>query len=203
MIIAFSLWGYDVTVLELVAVALALAAVALGVKGHRLTWPPYLASSVLYGVLFWRHALYASAALQLVFVAAAAWGWRRWGATDRRSPGLLPLSRRLVLVAVVLAGWALLAPLLVSTGGAGSRAEAFLLVGSLSAQVLMVKRYVEAWPVWIVVDAVGALHYASQGLWFTSLLYLLLTGMAVAGWQAWSAQRRVLAAKGAAPEVAT
>src|SRR5690606_2709816 len=139
MIVLFSLSGYDVTALALAAVALALAAVGLGVKGHRAAWPPYLVSSALYGVLFWRHALYGSAALQLVYVAAAAGGWIRWAAQGRRSPERLPSAWRVTLVPFVVVGWALLAPLLVAMGGAASRLDAFLFVGSVVAQILMVR----------------------------------------------------------------
>jgi nicotinamide riboside transporter PnuC len=38
----------------------------------------------------------------------------------------------------------------------------------------------------MVVNTVGAVLYASQGLYFTSLFYAVLIGMAVAGWRAWS-----------------
>jgi nicotinamide riboside transporter PnuC len=40
----------------------------------------------------------------------------------------------------------------------------------------------------MVVNTVGAVLYASQGLHFTSLFYAVLIGMAVTGWRAWSAR---------------
>ena len=88
----------------------------------------------------------------------------------------------------VLVLWILLAPLLQSIGGVATRGDAFMLVGSLAAQLLMVLQKTATWPVWIVVNIVGALLYASQGLYFTSLFYAVLIVMAVTGWRAWSAR---------------
>jgi len=58
----------------------------------------------------------------------------------------------------------------------------------LAGQLLMVLQKTETWPVWIVVNTVGAVLYFSQGLYFTSLFYAVLILMAVAGWRAWSSR---------------
>ena len=50
----------------------------------------------------------------------------------------------------------------------------------------MVLQKTETWPVWIAVNTVGTVLYASQGLYFTSLFYAVLILMAIAGWRAWS-----------------
>ena len=84
--------------------------------------------------------------------------------------------------------WALLAPLLQRVGGAATWGDAFMLVGSLAAQLLMVLQKVEAWPVWIIVNVVGTVLYASQGLYFTSMFYTALILMAITGWRTWSAR---------------
>jgi len=73
-------------------------------------------------------------------------------------------------------------------GGAATWGDAFMLVGSLAGQLLMVLQKTETWPVWIVVNTVGAVLYASQGLYFTSLFYAVLILMAIAGWRAWTAR---------------
>ena len=66
-----------------------------------------------------------------------------------------------------------------------------MLVGSMAGQLLMVLQKMEAWPVWIVVNTVGAVLYFSQGLYFTSVFYAALILMAVSGWRAWSARAAV------------
>lgn len=195
MTVLFTVWGYDVTLLEFASVLLAFVAIALGITGTRWTWPPYFLSSLFYGWLFVEFHLFASAAMQLIFMAAAVWGWFSWGREGVRAPGRLTPRARVLGVAGVLVLWALTAPLLQAIGGAATWGDAFMLVGSLAGQVLMVLQKKEAWPVWIAVNTVGTVLYASQGLYFTAVFYAVLIGMAIAGWRAWSA-------RAAAPEPA-
>ena len=188
MRVLFTVWGYDVTAIESASVILAFVAIGLGIRGTRWTWPFYFLSSLLYGWLFVEFHLFASAAMQLIFMVAAVWGWFSWGAEGVAAPGRLTPALRLRGAVGVLVLWALLAPLLQRIGGAATWGDAFMLVGSLAGQVLLVLRKTENWAVWIAVDTVGALLYASQGLYFTSLFYAILVVMAVAGWRAWSAR---------------
>jgi nicotinamide mononucleotide transporter len=189
---AFTAWGVEVTVLELGAVVLALVGIALGIRGTRWAWPPYLGSSLLYAALFLRHALYASAALQLVFGLAAVWGFFGWGEEGVVRARTLRSTARAGVALAVVAGWLLSVPILRAIGGAATAPDAFLLVASLVAQVLMVTRFVESWLMWLVADVVGIVHYARQGLWFTSLLYLVLVVMAIVGLRAWAARGRTV-----------
>lgn len=188
MTVLFTAWGYDVTILEFASVILAFLAIGLGIRGTRWTWPLYFASSLLYGWLFIGFDLFASAAMQLIFMAAAIWGWFSWGAEGVGKPGRLTPAARAGGLAGVAVLWALTAPLLQSIGGAATWGDAFMLVGSLAGQLLMVLQKTEAWPVWIAVNTVGTVLYASQGLYFTSVFYAVLIVMAVTGWRAWSAR---------------
>ena len=188
MSVLFTVWGYDVTAIEFASVILAFLAIALGIRGTRWTWPFYFLSSLLYGWLFLEFDLFASAAMQLIFLAAAMWGWFSWGREGARTPGRLTPAGRIGGIAAVIVGWALLAPVLKSIGGAATWGDSFMFVGSLAGQLLMVRQKVEAWPMWIAVNAVGTVLYASQGLYFTALFYAVLILMAITGWRAWSAR---------------
>ena len=66
--------------------------------------------------------------------------------------------------------------------------DAFTTVLSLIAQFLLTRKHVENWPVWIVVDVVGAALFAYKGLWLTTLLYLVFVAMAAVGWRSWLAR---------------
>lgn len=199
MSVLFTVWGYDVTVIEFASVILAFIAIALGIRGTRWTWPFYFVSSLLYGWLFVEFDLFASAAMQLIFMIAAIWGWFSWGREGVRIPSRLTPAWRIGGAVGIVVLWALVAPLLQSIGGVATRGDAFMLVGSLAAQLLMVLQKRETWPVWIAVNTVGTVLYASQGLYFTAVFYAVLIGMAVTGWRAWSARAAAHGAASPAP----
>jgi nicotinamide mononucleotide transporter len=80
---------------------------------------------------------------------------------------------------------AALSPLLSNIGAAATWSDAFVLIGSLVAQVMMVYEKYESWIVWMVVDVVATIQYAVNGLYFTAILYAMFTVIAVIGWKRW------------------
>jgi nicotinamide mononucleotide transporter len=185
----FIAWGYEVSYLEFVASIVSLIGVTLGITGKRITWPWWALSSALYGVFFLQYDLYASAALQIVFIIAAILGWFGWEPTGAK-PGPLNNKNRIVIVAVILLATLALAPVLKSLGAASTYVDAILFFGSFAAQMLMVYEKYESWIIWLVVDAGYVALYASQGLLFTTLLYVVFTVLAALGWSKWYAAHR-------------
>ena len=187
--IFFIAWGYEVSYLEFVAAIASFIGVGLGITGKRITWPWWALSSALYGVFFLQFDLYASAALQLIFIAAAIAGWFGWEATGAK-PGALSLELRLITIVGIMAATALLVPVLTDLGATAALADTLLLFGSLAAQILMVYEKYENWVLWLVVDAGYVALYASQGLLFTTVLYIAFTIMAAVGWRTWYGTHR-------------
>ncbi|MEY4498472.1 MAG: hypothetical protein RJA40_577 [Actinomycetota bacterium] len=184
-----TIWGYELSYLEFIAVLASFIGVALGITGKRITWPWWAISSVLYGILFIQWELYASAALQIVFIVAAVIGWFGWEPSGAKPGALKNSHRAYVLVAILLATLAL-APLLKSWGAASTYADAILFFGSLTAQILMVFEKYENWIIWLVVDAGYVALYVSQDLPFTSALYVTFTILAAMGWSKWYGAHR-------------
>jgi nicotinamide mononucleotide transporter len=189
--ILFTIWEYQVSLLEFVAVLASLIGVWLGTTGKQIMWPWWGISSALYGWLFISYSLYASAAVQVVFIAAAIWGWFGWGPKGATSKNLSWLLRA-VIVTVGFITWLVITPWLVSLGAAAASPDAFGLIFSAVAQVLMVLEYRENWFLWFIVDAVYVALYWSQDLKFTSLLYVLFTAIAVRGWINWEKLQRIV-----------
>ena len=122
--------------------------------------------------------------MQVIFIIAAIWGWRDWAPTGA-SPGFLNTRNRTYCVGITLVSVSLLTPVLSHIGAAATWSDAFLLIGSLVAQILMVYEKVESWTLWLIVDAAGTVEYAYLGYWFTAILYALFTLVAVIGWKRW------------------
>ena len=183
--ILFTAWGYEVSILEFVAAITSLVGVWLGTTGKRITWPWGAAGSILYAVFFYQVELFASAALQIVFIVAAFYGWRGWGPKGAE-PGVLSVRNRSYIALSVMASVAVLTPLLSGVGAAATWSDAFLLIGSLFAQVLMIYEKFEAWFLWLIINIVGSTQYLLLGYWFTALLYVVFTFVAVVGWRRWN-----------------
>ena len=184
-IIVFTAWGYGVSILEFVAAIVSFIGVWLGTTGRRITWPWWAASSALYMVFFYQADLFASAALQIVFIGAALWGWLGWGPTGA-VPSSLSSRHRAMWAMGTIVSVSALTPVLSSMGAAATWSDAFLLVGSLIAQILMVYEKIESWVLWLIVDAAGTVQYALLGYWFTAVLYFAFTIIAFIGWKRWN-----------------
>jgi len=188
---AFTAWGSPVTALEIVAFVLALAMVAANMRVNPVAWPLAIASSLLYALLFADSRLYGEASLQLFFVVIAFWGWWQWlrGTIDGGAPLLvrhLSARQRWVTAAATLTAWPLLGLLLQhGTDSDVPYFDALPTVASIAGQILLGRKFVENWPVWVGVNVVSVALFATKGLWLTVLLYALFTLLALVGWRAW------------------
>jgi nicotinamide mononucleotide transporter len=182
--ILFTAWEYEVSILEFTAAITSLSAVILGTTKKRITWPWWAFSSVLYGVFFYQVELFASAALQIIFVIAALYGWFGWAPTGA-VPGTISTRNRIRVAIGTVVSVAFLSPVLADIGAAATWTDAFVLIGSLTAQLMMIYEKYETWIVWVVVDVVATIQYLVLGYWFTALLYGIFTVVAVVGWKRW------------------
>ncbi len=182
--ILFTAWGYDVSILEFISALTSLIGVWLGTTGKRITWPWWAISSALYMLFFYEAKLYASSILQIIFIVAAIWGWFDWAPTGVVT-GYINNRHRMYWAVGTIVSVSALTPILSRIGAAATWSDAFLLIGSLVAQILMVYGKVESWVLWLIVDAAGTIEYAYLGYWFTALLYAIFTAIAVIGWKRW------------------
>ena len=193
---AFTLWGSPATWLELLACVLALAMLGCNLRVNPAGWPLAIASSLLYAVLFADSRLYGEAGLQLFFIAIAGWGWWQWLRGRGDDGGALRVHRmssaqRLQALAATLAAWPVLALLLArATDSDVPWLDALPTVASVTGQLMLGRKLVENWPVWLAVNVFSVGLFAYKGLWLTALLYALFAVLSVVGWRAWSRMAR-------------
>lgn len=197
---AFTLLGTAVTWLEVIAFGFALACVLCTVYEVHWGWPLLVASSALYGWLFYVNRLYGDVAVQCYFALSSLWGWWEWvfgrrpgrsDATDA-APQRLAIARlsargRMRVLALWLVAWPVAGMLLARfTDTDVAYFNGFSTAGSFIAQALMGLKYIECWPLWVAVDLASAALYATKSLWLTCVLSLIFTGLALVGWRRWS-----------------
>lgn len=177
---------------------LGVAGVALMIRRSLWAFPVGLVAVTVQGVLFYQTHFPADASLQAFYFVLLAWGWWHW-VRDKGAAPELPVTRLslrgwgLTLAGATLAtiGWAL-------TVGPWMQAvmpwrDAFIAAFSVAAQWLQVRKNIENWPLWVVVNAVAIASYWSAELAYTAFLYAVYLVMALAGWRAWRRSMRAAA----------
>ena len=184
------LFGFTTTPLELTAFVLAATTVLLNIRQNHWAWLFAIVSSATYAVVFFDARLYGDMALQGMFIAVSLWGWYQWLFGGAQHSGLKVswLDRRgwIVGLAAWALGFAAMAWFLDTwTNSDVPYSDGFLTAGSLVGQVLVARKKIENWMVWIVVDVLYVGLYLYKDLILTAILYFAFIPMAMAGLRAW------------------
>jgi nicotinamide mononucleotide transporter len=184
------LFGFATTPLELISFVLSIITVLLNIRQNPWAWFFAIVSSATYAAVFLESKLYGDTGLQFVFIAVSAWGWYQWlyGGGTGRGLGVTRLSGWgwLLSGGGWLAGFALLSLFLKTvTDTDVPYIDGFLTAGSLLGQLLLSRKKLENWHVWIAVDILYVGLYVYKALFLTAVLYALFVVMAIAGLLAW------------------
>jgi nicotinamide mononucleotide transporter len=191
---AFSLLGSPASWAELIGAVLGVSMVVCNIKEIHWGWPLAFASSAMYFLVFWGSKLFGDASLQIFFAVMATWGWWQWlrgVRIDGSALKIQTLSKGNTIKLIALCAILWLATglfLLKFTTTDVPWWDAFPTALSIVATFLLGRKYIENWPMWIVVNIVGIALFAYKGLWLTVGLYVVFAIMAGIGWQTWRAQ---------------
>ncbi len=180
---------------ETIAFVLGVINVTLVVRRSVWTFPFGMAMVSLYAIVFWRERLYSDMLLQGFFFVVNAWGWRMWAANRAAAGEVVVETMPVREAAAWLLGWAAIS---LGWGVAMERltdadypwADAAIAAASIAAQVMMARRLLENWIVWIGVDIASIWLYAAKGLWLTLVLYVIFLGLSAWGLHDWRAALR-------------
>ena len=184
------LFGLATTPLELISFLLAVTMVLLQIRQNHWGWLFAITSSATFAVVFYGARLYGDMALQFVFIVAGAWGWYQWlrGGERHGSLAVSELSAKGAALsgALWLAGFVALALFLDHyTNTDVPYADGFLTAGSLVGMVLLARKKVQNWHVWIAVDVLYVGLYVYKDLVLTAVLYGVFVVLAAQGLRAW------------------
>ncbi|WP_338675689.1 nicotinamide riboside transporter PnuC [Streptomyces sp. SCSIO 30461] len=161
-------------------------------RQHMANWPVGIANNLLFTLLFTQAGLYADAALQVVFITLAAYGWRTWTHGGGPGSGALPVRRTTrtewawLLAAGAVATFALTLLLDRATDSAVPFWDALTTALSLMATYGQCRKRLESWWLWIAADVVYVPLYAYKELYLTALLYAGFLALCVSGLRSWS-----------------
>lgn len=207
--------GYDLSWIEAIGTLFGLLCIWYASKEKLINYLFGLINVTLFAVIFFQIQLYASLLLQVFFFVANIYGWYAWSRQNANQQAelqirWLSLPKAIIWALVCVAGiafmtfnidavFAWLSRIAVSVMQSIGlnvqmpelQPDAFpfwdstMMVLSIAAMILMTRKYVENWLLWVVIDVISVAIFAWQGVYAMALEYVILTLIALNGSWLW------------------
>jgi nicotinamide mononucleotide transporter len=167
----------------------------LTVRASVWCWPTGIANILLLLVTYFQARLYGDVLNYTVMLAVCIWGWiawvRRGPEGDRLEVRLATRRERLASLAAVAIGTPLMGWLFARyTDAALPWWDSLVNVLALVAQVLLARKLIENWILWILSDVIAIGVYLAKGLYVVTALYVAYVFICVLGIREWLAKAR-------------
>ena len=185
---------------ESLAVLLAIAYLVLAIRQNIWCWAAAAASTMIYLFIMYEAALYMESALQVFYLAMAAYGWQQWqkhaDAAQDLQVSTWPLRYHLIAVGTVIALVFISGNLLSKYSLAAlPHLDSLTTWGAVVATFMVTRKILENWLYWFVIDAVSVGLFMSRGLYLTALLFVVYLVLIVIGYRSWRASMTVVSVK--------
>ena len=195
---------------EAIAVIAGIVSVWYSRKENVLVFPTGLINTTLYIYLSYRGRLFGEASVNLYYTIMSIYGWYLW---TRRKGGQQSYTLQITLsskkewiqqLAFFAAFYLMIYYTLIYLKTAFAPeaipwADAFASATAYTGMWLMAKKKVESWIWWILTNIASIPLYFVKGYAFTSVQFLVLLVLAIAGWYSWKQKAR---AQKPAPNIA-
>jgi nicotinamide mononucleotide transporter len=200
----FTLLGYPMSFLELLATITGAYAVWLSTRENVWSWIVGLVNVCLAFVMFFQIQLYPDMFLQVFFFITniiGFWQWKFPKAAEANSNDELQITKLSVrhfslITAAGIAGTLALgsfsknlheiAPKVFSLPSAFPYMDSFTTVMSIVATFMLIRKKVEAWWIWLGVDVIATYMYYMKDVKLYALLYFVFVIIAVFGALEWT-----------------
>lgn len=178
--------------IECVAVFFSCLYVVLAAKENIWCWGAAIISVLLYIYICFSAQLFAETGLQIFYLFMAIYGYYNWNKKEQ-SVQINEWSIRNHFI--ILSVGAILTFLMGFYFTTYTEAEmpivdSFTTVFSIIATYMVVKKILENWLYWIVIDIISIYLYFNRDLHLTSLLFIAYTIIAIAGYFSWINKRK-------------
>lgn len=184
--------------LEWAAVTTTAACIWLAGQNKVATWPMGIVAVLFYMVLFVDAKLYADALLQGFFVGTSIFGWYVWMTKKDKSEipirSVTPWMVAAMAVVGVAVSYGYSLALIRFTDSPAPMLDSMVLVFSVIGQLLLMLRYIQNWPTWILVNTVSVPLYFSRELYVTAIMYAVFWVHAWYAWYVWDKERKAVTA---------
>lgn len=186
--------GYDTLdiILELLAAVFTIASVIYSKKNNVLVFPTGMICTAIFVYLLLKWGLLGDMMINIYYFGMSIYGWYLWTRTVEGKP-LTPITKtttreHYICAGIFIAGSVFVYAVYVSfdkiehwTSYIDMITTGIFFVGMW----LMAKRKIENWLYWIIGDLITVPLYFYKGLTFSSILYFILTIIAIFGYLEW------------------
>ncbi len=177
--------------LELIGVIFGLLSVYFSVKQNIWTWPTGIVSVCAFGFLFFNIKLYADMCLQIFFLWSCIQGWYFWlrggeNKTELKISLLTPNQQILIAIAVVVCVGFIGFLFSRFTDAALPYLDSTASGMSVVAQLLMMRKKLQHWYLWITVDVLSVGIYVYKEVYLTAglfFVFLILSSQGLVSWK--------------------
>jgi len=182
------------TWLEWIGALTGVYCVYLAAKQNIWNWPVAILSVVAYTIVFYKSMLYGDAGLQIYFLGTSVYGWYFWiKKKEKHEKPVTSLNAKeyiLVIVAIVVLSLLLGVFLKKFTPTNVPYIDGFCTAVSFIAQLLMTRKVLQNWSLWILVNICYVPLYIYKNLYVTAILYIILLVLAWIGHVDWQREYR-------------
>jgi len=178
--------------IEIVGTILSILYVFLSIKQNIWLWPTGIISSLFYCYIFFDSKIYADMSLQVYYVVVSIYGWYFWikktnvNNETKLNPQKISYNMAIILLLTTGILFLIISQILINfTDSVIPYLDAFTTSASFIATWMLVKKYIEHWFIWIVVDTLSSGIYFYKELYFTVFLYIVYSLMAIVGYIEW------------------
>jgi nicotinamide mononucleotide transporter len=183
------------SLLEYIAVFTGIASVWYYKKENILVYPIGLINTIIYIYLSVKGHLFGEASVNFYYTVMSIYGWILWSKKDKQKHYVVIITtsgvkewiyQLLFFAAFYVTIFYALAYIKNSFApGAIPWADAFASAAAYTGMWMMTKKKLESWIWWIITNSASIPLYFVKGFVFTSVYYLVLLVMAVAGLLEW------------------
>jgi len=175
--------------LEWVAVVTGFICIYLAAKESIWNWPVSIISVIAYGFLFFKEAMYGDMSLQLYFLGTAFYGWYFWLSkkVEKTRPITMLSGKGWAVVIIGILVWSLILGWFMAnyTNSTVPYADGFCTSVSFAAQLLLTRKILQNWLLWVFVDICYVPLFLYKQLNLSAVLYLVLVVIAYMGYLDW------------------
>lgn len=177
-------------ILEIIATLTGIIAVSLQTKEKIIAWPFAIISVAISAYIFFDSKLYSDFGLHIIYIFLNIYGWYHWSNSSNNQPApiySLTLKNIVRYTFILLTSALLLGYIMqMNTDADLPYFDAFTTTGSLLAQYLLAKKYLQNWLLWIIVDIVAIPIYLYKGLYYFSFLFFIYLIICIFGYVTWN-----------------